>query len=72
MPIPTIRREQPDGFSRRVYSTLVMRTPVFMATILLGALVFDVAYGSVCDRVFDRINRGVGILKCTCSALFSG
>ncbi|KGQ02037.1 hypothetical protein PAAG_11213 [Paracoccidioides lutzii Pb01] len=39
-------------------SVLFRRNAVFLSSMFVGAFVFEIAFDSISDRIFDSINKG--------------
>ena len=53
---------------RALYNALFRRTSTFALTILVGGIVFERAYDSWVDSVWERMNKGVRlwVVACIC------
>ncbi|GAA5809271.1 hypothetical protein MFLAVUS_002677 [Mucor flavus] len=47
-----------SGLTRTIYNTIFKKNSVFVATIFTGAIAFEVAFDSTCDKVWDNYNKG--------------
>ena len=47
---------------RTIYNALFRRTSTFVATILVGAVIFERTFDPFMDGVFYRMNRGVSVV----------
>ncbi|KAF7725349.1 hypothetical protein EC973_009689 [Apophysomyces ossiformis] len=47
-----------SGFSRTVYNTIFKKNSVFVTTIFASALVFQVGFDTVTNKVWDDLNKG--------------
>ena len=50
------------AFGRAVYNLLFRRTSTFVVTILVGAVFFERAFDVGADRLWERMNKGVGFV----------
>ncbi|KAG0175118.1 hypothetical protein DFQ28_005029 [Apophysomyces sp. BC1034] len=47
-----------SGFARTAYNTIFKKNSVFITTIFASALVFEVGFDSVTNKVWDDLNKG--------------
>ncbi|KAI8072626.1 cytochrome b-c1 complex subunit 9 [Gongronella butleri] len=47
-----------SGLTRTVYNTIFKRNSVFVTTIFVGAIGFEVAFDSTTDKIWDNLNKG--------------
>ncbi|KAI9314498.1 cytochrome b-c1 complex subunit 9 [Dichotomocladium elegans] len=47
-----------SGITRTIYNTFFKRNSVFVTTIFAGALLFNVGFDKVTDKVWDDLNKG--------------
>ncbi len=50
-----------SSFGNRVYNTLVRRNSVFIGAIFISGLGFALAFDSLSNRLWARVNKGVCI-----------
>lgn len=51
-----------DKFNYRLYYGLIRRNTVFLSTLLVGAIAFELVFDGISDRVFRKLNRGVSTI----------
>jgi len=55
----TVEGRRPAPFARGIYQTLVKRSSVYTLGIFAGAFVFEMAFDSLGDYIWDNANKGV-------------
>lgn len=48
-----------SGISRVLYNTFFKKNSVFVTSIFASAVVFEVAFDNVTDKIWDDLNKGV-------------
>ncbi|KAI8350322.1 cytochrome b-c1 complex subunit 9 [Choanephora cucurbitarum] len=47
-----------SGLTRTIYNTFFKKNSVFVATIFVGAIGFEMGFDSATDKIWDNINKG--------------
>ncbi|KAI7907925.1 cytochrome b-c1 complex subunit 9 [Cokeromyces recurvatus] len=47
-----------SGFTRTIYNTFFKRNSMFITTIFVGAIAFEVGFDSITSKVWDNVNKG--------------
>lgn len=55
--MPAARAASP--LTRTLYSTIFKKNSVFVTTIFASALVFNMGFDTVTDKIWDDLNKGV-------------
>ncbi|CAO3650528.1 unnamed protein product [Cunninghamella blakesleeana] len=46
------------GISRTIYNTIFKRNSVFVTSVFVSAIAFEVVYDSASDKIWDNLNKG--------------
>ncbi|KAI9025064.1 ubiquinol-cytochrome c reductase core subunit 9 QCR9 [Phycomyces blakesleeanus] len=47
-----------NGLTRTIYNTIFKKNSVFVTSIFVGAIGFEMAFDTVSDKVWDNVNKG--------------